>query len=755
MTVDPVSVEEIRVTVAHAVRGRVRFSSPQVRTLGKDREIIAAWLVRPSYVHRVIVRPVTGSVIFFFDPDRTALKALETLFVHVMRDRSRLIEAFYRPGEPACLARLDAVRRFEQGPGISGGMVLHVVLLTGYVAIELIRRFFFHRTLVQQPFSLTGLFAVLGAAPLIRHGWEEFRKGRRIQILPFVLSTCVLGVATGEAFTALQWIWALTVTRFLDRLMRERAREEIRRIMPEAPEQVSVSIHGIDCPVPVTNLDLGDLVIIGTGERIPAGGIVADGDAMVDESRLSGRSLPRHLTEGSRAYAGTRVIEGEILMEVDRLGAETYRSRMLKLTEDSLAQRMDAERKAQAFAVRMMWFGDAVALATLIFTRSLGRAFSVLLAMSFPTGMVLSVSTAASAAIANAARRGVLVKGGPYLEQLFRADAACFDKTATITSEVPEVVAVVSRAPRQDPVKILAVAASAERRSTHPMARAIIKEAEKRGAVLPGILISEEFVGKGVRARIGSDTILVGNEGLMDDHRIDIAYFRRRSKELVESGHSVFYLAKNGKIQGMIAVTNVIRPEVRQVLAWLREDGVREIYLVSGDVGPVLERMTKDLGLDGFRATLGTKDKADFVEELRASGRKVLMVGDGVNDALALTASDVGVAMGLGGACEAVGAADIVLTDNDLKKLVTTRRLARETHRVVTWNLLLTQMADILGAVLGLTGYWPPALEGLFHMGCALFVMGNSGRLLFFDPEQDIISMEGREVRDPWPGPSA
>jgi len=403
---------------------------------------------------------------------------------------------------------------------------------------------------------------------------------------------------------------------------------------------------------------------------------------------------------------------------------------VLRSVETSLANRAPAEKRADLLAARLMRLGVGATLGTLVVTGSATRAFTVLLVMSCPCATVLAASTAVAAAVANAARQRILVKGGLYLERVGEADCFCFDKTGTVTLGQPRVVEVIPHGSRVTPDRVLRLAAAAEYHNAHPLARAVVASAVERGVAVASSATAEVVLGHGVRARLGADTILVGHGSFLEEQRVRLGTLRRRAEQLAQAGQTALYVARNGRVQGLIGVVSTTRPGTRDVLDWLRQDGVTSLHLISGDAEPVVRSIASGLGFDAYRAPLLPEEKAGYVQALRASGRQVVVVGDGVNDTPAFAKADVGVAVEAGGAEAAVEAADIALVAGDLGQLTILRRLSHRTLRVVEQNHWLAVGTNLVGVFLGATGSIAPALGGALHLVHTLGILLNSSRLL-------------------------
>jgi cation-transporting P-type ATPase C len=715
--------------------GRVRVKIPSLKRSMRSAGDVKDRLEKLKKLAKFEVRPLTGSVILLFDPVRLQARDL------VEQVRDILAHGEEGPcghpgGCPAPEASGSEAVSARRGPESRHllGAKIHAAALTGGMGFVLARRFLFRLPVSQQPLSFTGVLASAGAVPLVFRAWKDLRGGKPAGLFPFLTAACGLAIALGEALTALEIVWVLAIGMLLEEYVAERARRGIRDILQVGGENAFVLIEGKEIERPASDLCVGDRIVVRAGRKIPADGAVLEGEALVDESTITGRSEPEIRCPNDWVYAGTRVEEGSLILRADKIGEQTYLSRMVHRVEESLERPAEIEKRADVLAVRLMRLGTVATVATFLLTRNLTRCFSVMLVMACPCATVLAASTAVAAAIANGARRRILIKGGSYLEAVQGVDCVCFDKTGTITSGTPRVVEVIPRSARQDPARILAMAAVAESKSEHPLARALVDEARNRGASFAQDPVCETFLGRGVRARLGKDIVLVGNEAFVSAEGVDSGYFKRKARERMEAGRTVLYVARNGKMQGIVTLTDKVRPGAAGVLEWLRADGVKQFLLLSGDAEPIVRAIHEELGFDDYRAGLLPEDKARTIAGLVAEGRRVLMVGDGVNDTLALAEATLGVAMGAGGSEAAIESADIALAASDLEDLVVLRLLSRKALRTIEQNFWLASATNIVGILLGATGWLPPVLAGTLHVGHTLGIMLNSSRLVGWKP---------------------
>ena len=681
-------------------------------------------------VQKAEVRPSTGSVIVLYDPKKISTQHLiDSLSSNLQRTLRRCAEEGGKKGP----GQLQARHKSSWKTSLTYHLV-NATALSAFMAYALIRKFLFKSPVPQTPFSITGIVATLGAVPLLKKAWADFRQGKRLGLFPFLTAACGLAVAAGEALTALEIIWVLGVGMLLETYATDRAGRAIREILRVAPDKTIVLRNGMEVETSTDEVRPGEMVVVRTGRKISVDGTVREGEALVDEAHISGRSQPELRGSGDHVYAGTMVRQGTIRVKAEKVGDETYLCRIVDLVEDSLASRTEAEKKADILAARLTRIGVASTAGTFLLTGSAGRAFSVMLVMACPCATVLAASTAVSAAIANAAGRQIFIKGGLYLERASDIDTVCFDKTGTITTGAAGVTKVSPRDGRQDPGKLLAVAAGAESKSQHPIAKALLEETRVRGIVPENMTDFRETIGLGIRARSGSHTVSVGNQRFMQSHGIVIGPIKNKASKYFETGHTVVYVAVEDRLEGFIALTNNLRKGAGTVLKKLRHRGIRRFLLISGDTEPIVKTISQKLGFDDYKAPLLPEEKAWYIERLIADNRQVLMVGDGVNDSLALSKATIGIAMGAGGSEVAVETADIALAGDDLEGLVTLRLLSHQTLRIIEQNFWMANATNFAGILLGASGWMPPVMAGALHIAHTLGIMLNSGRLMYWEP---------------------
>ncbi|WP_058555134.1 cation-translocating P-type ATPase [Thiohalocapsa sp. ML1] len=731
------------IEVRHSIPGRLRLGVPALRQDRQLADAIRTALGGMDGVVLVRINPACGSLLVGWrqadaDGDERVAQVLEALLAQPL-PRRHTQGARRRRAAPAADDATVACRACRTEPGTPADAaprnpwpvrVLSFVLLTGWLGFALVREFVLKRPLASGALGPTGLIALVAAVPLLRDAWHETVVERRFTLHQFLAFSLLLAIGFGEAMTAFEIVYVLRGGRLLEQYVSERSRRAIRDMLALAVKDAWVLVDGAEVAVPVADLTRGARVVVRTGEKIPVDGRVEDGEGEVSEAVISGRAEPIYKTPGEHVFAGSYLEQGRLVIRAESVGDATYLARVAALVDASLDQKAPLEQRADVLAARLLKLGTVMTVATLVLTQSITRAFTVMLVMSCPCSTILAAATAVSAAIHNAARRQMLVKGGTALEHLAGARVWCFDKTGTLTTEQPEVAEVIA----DDVAGVIGWAASAELHNPHALAHAIVAHAAALGVAPRQHCTSEHILGHGVKATVDSHAVLLGNARLLDAEGIGTRRFRADAKRLHARGLTLVYVAVDGRLKGLLGIRHQLRPGVREMLARLRADGVEQIVLISGDAEAPALALAAELDLDACYAELLPEEKAHRVAALQAEHGEVVMVGDGVNDALALSGADIGIAMGAGGSEVAVEVADIAIADSDIRKLAALKALSRATLRTADQNYWLAIGTDAIGIVGGATGLLGPAVGGLIHIVHTVGILANSSRLLGHRP---------------------
>jgi Cd2+/Zn2+-exporting ATPase/Cu+-exporting ATPase len=586
---------------------------------------------------------------------------------------------------------------------------------------------------VWEPFAAVSVLGVVGLLvggwPILKEAFENLLARRMTMELSMTIAILAAAVI-GQFFTALVITLFVLVAEVLEGLTVARGRHAIRALLDILPQTVTVRRDGMVTEVPAAQLAVGDAVLINPGARIPVDGTVLAGHSFVDQSRITGESLPAEKVAGTAVYAGSINQSGALEIRADRLGRDTSFGKIIEAVERAERSRAPIQRLADRLAAYLVYFALGAAALTLLLTRDVRSTISVVI-VAGACGIAAGTPLAVLGAIGRAARLGAIVKGGRYLEQLGTVDTVVLDKTGTLTFGEPRVRAILSASGVPTEV-VLATAASAELRSEHPLGKTIVAYARERGGDLAE---PERFAytpGRGIAATLNGDAVLVGNSALLRDRSIAVpSDLRTRLTERAggEAGSEVL-VARNGQALGAVVVADTVRPEARPAVEALRRMGMA-IVLLTGDTRAVASGVAGQLGIAeaDVAADLLPDDKLARVKKLVASGRTVAMLGDGVNDAPALMAAQVGVSMG-SGTDVARESADVVLLGNDLSTFTATLALARRTRRIIWQNFIGTLVVDLIGIGLAAAGLLNPLVAAFIHVTSELLFILNATRLL-------------------------
>lgn len=564
--------------------------------------------------------------------------------------------------------------------------------------------------------------------PLLKIVHDDF-KHNRVHMNELVLVAVVAGISRGDMLTAGLIAFFLLIGLIIETRSASGARESLEKLAKMTSTKARrVNADGSEQTVEPAALAPGDILRARPGEIVPADGDIIAGDSSFNEASVTGESLPADKGPGDKVFAGTINLTGAVDFKVTKLGAETTLGKVKELI-------LAAERSRPRF-VRMIdeyakyYTPLTLMLAFFVWAVSdhdMARVVAVLVA-ACPVALVLSTPSAAVAALSAGARLGVLIKKISDIEAFSSITTFVFDKTGTLTSGVLE-VAELAPADGVESAELLAAAAAAEQHSNHPVAAAVRRLRERTRVPLATATNVHEEPGKGIRAETDDGVILVGNLRWTKENGVDETAFPNCHDE-ANTGMSMLFVVKNGKALGWIALEDMPRPGAREALVELRESGIRHLSMVTGDRNGVAVKVARELGIEDFQGECSPSDKIERVKELKALGHRTVFVGDGVNDAPALAASDIGVAMGAAGSDLAVETATIALMNNELNRLPFLSRLARSYKNVMFQNFLIGALFIVGGVVAGASGNLKPVLAAFLQVASAIFVVMNSARLI-------------------------
>lgn len=589
------------------------------------------------------------------------------------------------------------------------------------------------------------LSAVIFAASILIGGYDLFKKGiKNLFRLQFDMNTlmtvAIIGAAAigkwGEGATV---VILFAISEVLERYSMEKARQSIRSLMDIAPKEALIRRGSEEITVSVEDIQVGDVMIVKPGQKLAMDGVVIKGTSTINQAAITGESVPVTKTIDDEVFAGTLNEEGLLEVKVTKHVEDTTISKIIHLVEEAQAERAPSQafvdRFAKYYTPAIMILALGIAVVPPLFVGAdwgdwVYRGLA-LLVVGCPCALVISTPVSIVTAIGNAAKNGVLIKGGIHLEEAGRLAAIAFDKTGTLTKGFPEVTNVDTFGTK-DEKELLAIAAVIEKSSQHPLASAIVRKAEYLGADLS--LAVEDFqsiTGKGVKAKVNRELYYVGSPKLFAELHSDMNVdTNQRIEVLQKQGKTVMVLGTEQQVLALIAVADEVRDSSKDVIKQLHEIGIKKTIMLTGDNQATAEAIGRRLNVTDVKADLMPQDKLDYIKQLRKDYGNVAMIGDGVNDAPALAASTVGIAMGGAGTDTALETADIALMADDLGKLPYTIRLSRKTLAIIKQNITFSLGIKLVALALIVPGWLTLWMAIFADMGATLIVTLNSLRLL-------------------------
>lgn len=695
--------------------GRMRVSVGWVRADSRRAVAVEEAVAKCDGVRVVHAYPRTGSVVIWYSPRRC--------------DRSAVLAAI---GEAAHVTAELIPARAPHSSEIRNADVLRMVIGGAALALLGVRRYVFARPPLLGPSGrlfATGVTVFTGY-PFLRGALRSLRSGRA-GTDALVSAATVASLILRENVVALTVLWLLNIGEYLQDLTLRRTRRAISELLRGNQDTAWIRLaDGAEVQVAIDTLEIGDEVVVHDHVAIPVDGEVVEGEAVVNQSAITGENLPVSITARAHVHAGSVVVRGRLVVRAEAVGNQTTIGRIITRVEEAQHDRAPIQTVGENFSRRFVPTSLVVSALTLLVTGDVRRAMTMLL-IACPCAVGLSTPTAISAAIGNGARRGILIKGGSHLEQAGRVDAIVFDKTGTLTVGRPVVTNIVSLHKDWEPEQVLAYAASSEIHSRHPLAEAVIRSTEERHISIPPHEECEVLVGLGMRTWADGRTLLLGSPGLLRAEKVKVS---KKAQEWVDKlrrkAETPLLLAVDNTLVGVISLRDEVRSDAADVLNRLRDSGVRRIVMLTGDHPDIAEVVAEELGIDEWRAEVMPEDKLEVVRRLQDEGYVVGMVGDGVNDAPALAAADIGIAMGLAGTDVAVETADVALANDNLYRLLDVRDLGARAVDVIRENYGMSIAVNAAGLLIGAGGALSPVLAAILHNASSVAVVANSSRLI-------------------------
>lgn len=563
-----------------------------------------------------------------------------------------------------------------------------------------------------------GLFSLVKIAIL------DLIKERKIGTELFITIAVIISVLGKEYLAGAVVLMIILIAEYIASASTEKARASIKELIGSVPKTAIVKKDNQESTIAIADLKIGNIVLVKAGEKIPVDGKVIGGNGSVNQAPITGESVPQEKTVGSEAFAGTILELGALDIQMTKAGADTVFSRIISLVEDAESQQAPIEKYTDKVA---SWLIPVVFIfvgAVYFFTRDV-RLVIALLIFTSPAELGLATPLVTISAIARAAREGILIKEGLFLEELAKVTVIVFDKTGTLTIGSPIVNTVEIIDTNYNEQQLVEFAAAVDRRSSHPLAKAILSYADKLKLTYGDPTEFEVVKGRGVSAKVDGKFVLLGNKLFMEESKVVV------SKSSENPTDTAIYLSVENKLAGIFYISDAIREGAKEMIEGLRKSGIKNIIMLTGDNPETAKHVSNQIGITDFRANLLPEDKINIIKELQKDGSKVAMVGDGINDAPALVQANIGIAMGAMGTEAAMEAADIVLMQDKLEKIAKARAISKRAFRTIKENIFVgVGVVHIVGITLVLLKIIGPVEAAAIHLLPDTLVFINSIKLL-------------------------
>ena len=712
--------------ILHEIRGRIRIKSKALKYLGIHKEEITKQLMQVHYIQSVEISSITGTILVYFDNFSLTGENLISLLQNTLN--TYLVDIYKNEKKQISNKYVIERRLQEESPQEIikniGAAVLLLLLPNPKTKLTGIRRLFNYKTL-----STVSL-----ALPVLKNGIYSLIQNKRPNADTLSSTAIVSSIILGSERTALTIMILEKFAELLTVYTMKKTRGVIKDMLSVGENYVwKQSDDGNTAKkVPIEEISKGDFILVQTGEKISVDGTIEKGEAIIDQSAITGEYMPVTKKAGEEVFAGTLLKSGNITVKAEKVGDDRTASRIIKLVEDAAFNKADIQSYADTFSAQLIPLNFLLAGIVYVSTRNLQKALSMLV-IDYSCGIRLSTATAFSASINTAAKNGILIKGSNYLEELSKSDTVIFDKTGTITEGKPKIQTLKTFGKNMKDNRMLALAAAAEETSSHPLANAILNEIKNRGLKIPKHKESVIKVARGIETFVNKDIIRVGSLKYMEENDISLEVASDIVKGMQNRGEIVIYVAKNNDLIGVIGVSDPPRENIKKAMNRLRNQGIDDIVLLTGDLRQQAETIASRMSMDRYESELMPEDKAKDILKFRSIGSKVIMIGDGINDAPALSYANVGIALGSSRTDIAMEAADVTITSDDPLLIPGVIGLAKNTVKIIKQNFAMAIGINSFALVLGATGLLPAIYSSILHNSITILVVGNSLRLLKYD----------------------
>ena len=721
--------------IVHRLRGRIRIKSKAFKYIGNPlKSEIEKQLLQVRYIENVEISLITGTILIYFEDVSLSDQNLISLIQNTLN--SHIFEICKNEKIEKSSKYVIERKLQEESPKEIVKKILTTAGLLGYnlffkskntAALTGIRRFLNYNTL-----STLAL-----AMPVLKNGINSLVKNKRPNADTLSSSAIISSILLGKESAALTIMFLEEVSELLTVYTMEKTRGAIKDMLSVGENYVWKEISEDNVKrVPIEEIQKDDIIVVQTGEKISVDGKIIRGEALIDQSSITGEYMPIKKSVGEEVYAGTIIKNGNISIIAEKVGDDRTVSRIIRLVEDANSNKADIQNYADTFSAQLIPLNFILAGIVYASTRNITKAMSMLV-IDYSCGIRLSTAVAFSAAINTAAKNGILVKGSNFIEELSKAETVIFDKTGTITEGKPKVQSIEVFDNSISENEMIGLAGAAEEQSSHPLATAIMSEIKDRGIEIPKHNKIKTVVSRGVETKVGkgkeAKTIRVGSKKYMLENNIDLTLATEAERGIISRSEIGLYVAQDEKIIGLIGVSDPPRENIKKAINRLRNYGVDDIVLLTGDLRQQAETIASRMSIDRYESELLPEDKAKNILKFQSKGSNVIMIGDGVNDAPALSYANVGVALGSTRTDVAMEAADITITQDNPLLVPGVIGLSKSTVKTIKENFAMVIGLNTFALVLGATGILAPIYASVLHNSTTILVVMNSLKLLKYD----------------------
>lgn len=722
----------LKCSIVHSIRGRVRIRCRAVKYLSKYRKDIEKNIGNVSYVNKANVEVITSGVLVYYDFDVVDADEVREIVESIIADYS--IPAYQKEKKERSKMiveerRLDNENSDELLKRLAvtiGGLATH--RLTG--DIELISGIGF----LSRFTNVSSILSLFLSRPIIKSGIKSIVKAKRPNADTLTATSIIVALMTGRGFSALTTILLSDIAEYLTVCTMNKTKKAVKDMLDTGEKNVwKRGQSGNFVNIPSSKIETGDIILHQTGDKVSIDGTIVKGSAVIDQSMITGEFMPESKNAGSSVFAGTIIKSGSILVRAEKIGSNTTVSKIINMVDDAANNKAQIQIYADKFSAQLIPLNFILAGIVYMSTKDITRALNMLI-IDYSCGVRLSTATALSAVIHTSAKNGVLLKGGNIVETMSEADTIILDKTGTMTEGKPKLVSIIANGDLSKK-ELVEFAGAAEETSTHPLAHPILEKIKKSGWTIPEHTEPVVHISRGIETRVDEKVIRVGNAKFMNENNIDLENIENEANRLVDRGENVLFVSRDDNIIGILGVHDTVRGNMKKAINRLRYLGFDDVKLLTGDLNYQAEAVASRMAMDGYESELLPEDKARYILNCQSGGSKVIMVGDGINDAPALAFADIGMSIGSTKTDIAMEASDVTITSDNPLLIPSTVVISRRAMSIIKQNFATTIGVNTVGLFLGAIGVLPVFWGAVLHNLTTILVVMNSGRLLFYDFE--------------------